>query len=146
MRLLSRYNEAVRLGAQLDIKTPTGTRALVPVYEVVTINLTASATAFVCDTLSGSFVVAGVEAVFGNTTTSGTLQVEVATGTTALGSGVNQLVTPISLAGVANTALAGSVVSPLTTVTTGSRVNVILGGTLTGLANLSVNVVLQRTA
>src|SRR5258708_628805 len=46
---------------------------------------------FVNDNLGSTFKIAGVSVVFGTTSTSGTLQVEVATGTQAIGSGTNQL-------------------------------------------------------
>lgn len=154
-KLLSHYVEAIRLGAVIDTKAPAGgtaagTKVIVPVYETVQVvglgASSASLTAFVCDTLSGNYVIAGVSANFGTTSTSGTLQVEVATGSQATGSGTNQLTGTVSLSGTANTPVNGTVIASPTTISAGARVNIILGGTLTGLANACVSIVLQRTA
>lgn len=129
---------------------------LLPKYEIIndTQNQVAAAsyavshTIFVCDNVSGSYVVAGVTATFGTASGSGTLQCEVATGTQATGSGTNQLTGTISLAGTANTPVNGTVVAAanLTTIAAGCRVNLIFAGTVTSLANCNVNVVLQRIA
>lgn len=155
MKRLSRYNEAIRLGAVIDSKAPAGGTAagqmvILPVYETVQVPglgaSSASLTAFVNDTLSGQYVVAGVSAVFGTTSSSGTLQIEVATGTQAVASGTNQLTGTVSLSGTAATTVNGTLIAEPTTITAGSRVNIILGGTLTGLANCVVSVVLQRVA
>lgn len=154
---LSRYNEAIRLGALIDSKAPPGGTAagrivILPVYEVVNNSgigaSTTSFTAFVNDTVSGTYTVAAVSAVFGTASSSGTLQVEVATGTQAVGSGVNQLTGTVSLAGTANTTVNGTVVADAskTTITAGSRVNLIFAGTMTSLANACVIVTLERTA
>jgi hypothetical protein len=155
MKRLSRYNEAIRLGAVIDSKAPAGGTAagnivILPVYETVQVpGLGAgstSLTAFVNDTLSGQYTIAGVTATFGTTSSSGTLQVEVATGTQATGSGTNQLTGTVSLSGTANTPVNGTMIASKTTITAGSRVNLILAGTLTGLANCIVSVVLERVA
>lgn len=155
MKRLSRYNEAIRLGAVIDSKAPAGGTAagqmvILPVYETVQVPglvaASTSLTAFVNDTLSGQYVVAGVVATFGTTSTSGTLQVEVATGTQATGSGTNQLTGAVSLSGVANTPVNGVLIAAPTTIVAGARVNLILAGTLTGLANACVSVILQRVA
>lgn len=155
MKRLSRYVEALRLGAVIDSKAPAGGAAagqtvILPVYETKGLfglaATTGSLTAFVNDNISGQYVVAAVTSVFGTASTSGTLQVEVATGTQAVGAGTNQLTAPISLSGVTNTSLNGTVIAAPTTIVAGARVNVILGGTLTGLANDCLNIVLQRVA
>lgn len=155
MKRLSRYNEAIRLGAVIDSKAPAGGTAagqmvILPVYETVQVPglgaSSASLTAFVNDTLSGQYVVAGVSAVFGTASSSGTLQIEVATGTQAVASGTNQLTGTVSLAGVAATTVNGTLIAAPTTITAGSRVNIILAGTLTSLANCVVSIVLQRVA
>lgn len=157
MKRLSKYNEAIRLGAVIDSKAPSGGAAagqtvILPVYEIITVSglgaSSASLTAFVNDNVSGSYVISGVTATFGTTSSSGTLQVEVATGTQATGSGTNQLTGTVSLSGTANTPVNGTVVAAAskTTIAAGSRVNIILAGTLTGLANASVNIVLERVA
>lgn len=154
-RHLSHYNEAIREGALLDSKAPAGGTAagslvIVPLYETVQINglgaSSASQTAFVCDQLSGTYQLAGVAVNFGTASSSGTLQVEVASSGTSQGSGTNQLTGTVSLSGTANTAVNGTVIASPTQITSGSRINIILAGTLTGLANGSVSLVLQRTA
>lgn len=153
MKRLSRYNEAIRLGAVIDSKAPAGgtaagTLVILPVYEqlqAVDLGATSTSfTAFVNDTLSGTFAVAGVSVVFGTASSSGTLQVEVATGTQAVASGTNQLTGTVSLAGTAATVVNGTVIASPTTIAAGSRVNIILAGTLTSLANCCVTVTLQR--
>lgn len=155
MKRLSRYNEAIRLGAQIDVKAPpggaaAGTTVLVPSYETEQVfGLGASSTSqtiFTCDTVSGNYTIAAVSVVFGTASSSGTLQVEVASGTTAVGSGTNQLSSAASLSGTANTVVNGTIIASPTTIAAGSRINIILAGTLTGLANCCVTVVLQRTA
>lgn len=155
MKRLSRYVEALRLGAVIDSKAPAGGAAagqmiILPVYETEQVfglgATSTSLTLFVNDNVSGQYQIAGVTAVFGTTSSSGTLQVEVASGTTAVGSGTNQLTGTISLAGTANTIVNGTVIASPTAIVAGSRVNIILAGTLTGLANCAVSVVLQRIA
>lgn len=99
---------------------------------------------FVNDNVSGTYQVAGVTANFGVTSTSGTLQVEVATGTQAVASGTNQLTGTMSLAGTANTPVNGTVIASPTTIVAGARVNLIFAGTVTNLANTSIVVALKR--
>lgn len=103
-----------------------------------------SHTIFVNDNVSGTFRIAGVTATFGTASTSGTLQVEVATGTQAIASGTNQLTGTISLSGTANTPVNGTIIASPTTIAAGSRINLIFAGTVTNLANTSVTVTLQR--
>jgi hypothetical protein len=155
MKRLSKYVEALRLGAVIDSKAPAGGAAagqtvILPVYETIQVlglgASSASLSAFVNDNVSGQYVIAGVTATFGTASSSGTLQVEVATGTQATGSGTNQLTGTVSLAGTANTPVNGTLIAAPTTIAAGSRVNVILGGTLTGLANGAIAIVLQRVA
>lgn len=151
MKRLSKYLFAARLGAQPDFKNPlTGQLVVMPLYETEqSFNLGASSTSFtmfVNDGLSGTYQIAAVAVVFGTASSSGTLQVEVATGTTAVGSGTNQLTGTVSLSGTANTAVNGTLIAAPTAIAAGSRVNVILAGTMTSLANCCVNVVLQRIA
>ena len=120
MKRLSRYIEALRLGAVIDSKAPAGgalagSTVISPVFEPIQINSvsasTTSLTLFVNDNISGTFVVSGVSAVFGTASSSGTLQVEVATGTQAVASGTNQLTGTVSLAGTANTTVNGTVIA-----------------------------------
>lgn len=121
-------------------------------YELLTDNQNQTAAAsyavshpiWVNDNVTGTYQVAGVTAHFGTTSTSGTLQVEVATGTQAVASGTNQLTGTMSLSGTANTPVNGTVIAAPTTITAGSRVNLIFAGTVTGLLNASIKVVLKR--
>lgn len=130
------------------------TPALVPFYETeqyfqgqtVASSYAVSTTIFVSDTVSGTYQLAAASVVFGTTSSSGTLQVEVATGTQAIGSGTNQLTGAMSLSGTANTTVNGVLVTTPTLITPGSRVNLIFAGTVTGLANATVNIVLQRVS
>lgn len=155
MKRLSRYVEALRLGAVIDGKAPAGgslagNTVVVPMFEQLQVTglgaTSTSLTAYVNDNISGTFVVSAVAAVFGVASTSGTLQVEVATGTQAVASGTNQLTGTVSLAGTAVTTVNGTLIAAPTTIAAGSRVNIILGGTLTSLANCAVTITLQRTA
>lgn len=91
-----------------------------------------------------SYVLDGVAVDFGTASTSGTLQVEYAPSGTAVGSGTNQLSATVSLAGTANTPVFGTLASPLNTATQGGRFNIILGGTLTSLANCNVTLTFRR--
>lgn len=131
--------------------TSTGV-AMVPKFEPITDNqnqvaaasYAVSHTIFVNDNTGSTFKVAAVTVNFGTTSTSGTLQVEVATGTQAVGAGVNQLTGTMSLSGTANTVVNGTVIASPTTITAGARINLIFAGTVTGLANASITVALQR--
>lgn len=129
-----------------------GTGSMVPAYELVSdvqnqvaaASYAVSHSIWVNDTLGGTYTVAGVSVNFGTTSTSGTLQVEVATGTQAIASGTNQLTGTMSLSGTANTVVNGTVIASPTTITAGSRINLIFAGTVTGLLNAVVKVVLKR--
>lgn len=153
MKLLSRYVEALRLGAQIDVKAPpggvlAGSSVLVTAFqEVSTPLITATSTSFTVytnDNVTGTFKLVGATVVFGTASSSGTLQVEIATGTQAVGAGTNQLTAAVSLAGAANTPINGTVIAAPTILVAGTRINVILGGTLTSLANCNLQLVLQR--
>lgn len=125
---------------------------LLPAYEyavdnqnqVAAASYAVSHTIFLNDTVSGTYQVAAVTAVFGTASTSGTLQVEVATGTQAIAAGTNQLTGTVSLAGTANTVVNGTIIATPTTLTAGARINLIFAGTVTNLANCAINVVLKR--
>lgn len=154
-KVLSKYVEAIKLGAQIDTKAPPGGTAagklvLVPSYETEQVfglgASSSSQTIFVCDTVSGNFQIAAVSVSFGTASSSGTLQVEVATGTQAVGSGTNQLTGTVSLSGTANTTVNGTLLASPATIVAGNRINIILAGTLTSLANCCVTVILQRVA
>src|SRR5258708_40154970 len=59
--------------------------------QVVAASYAVSHTIYVNDNSGGTYKVAAVAVNFGTTSTSGTMQVEVATGTQAVGAGVNHL-------------------------------------------------------
>jgi hypothetical protein len=128
---------------------PNGSGAvIVPAYEYATsttlTSSSASQTVWVCPNVGGTYQVAAVTATQGTASSSGTLQVEVATGTQAIGSGTNQLTGTVSLSGTANTPVNGTLITTPTTIAAGNRINLILAGTLTSLANCVVNIALQR--
>jgi hypothetical protein len=126
--------------------------AIVSVGEFVTDNqnqvaaasYAVSHTIFVNDNSGVTYKVTNVSVNFGTTSSSGTLQVEVATGTQAVGAGTNQLTGTMSLSGTANTVVNGTVSGTPTTIASGARINLIFAGTVTGLLNCSVIVTLQR--
>jgi hypothetical protein len=123
--------------------------ALIPAYEYTTIQLTsssASQTVWMNTSVGGTYQIAGVTSSFGTASSSGTLQVEVATGTQAIGSGTNQLTGTIALSGTANTPASGTLVTTPTVIASGNRVNIIIAGTMTSLANAFVTIALQRVS
>lgn len=114
---------------------------------VVDINGIAAASASqTCFISNGNYLVTDVKVCFGTASSSGTLQIEKATGTQAVASGTNILTGTVSLAGAAATSLSGTIVGGLTTpvLAAGDRLNIILAGTLTSLANCCVNIYLAR--
>lgn len=130
----------------------TSTSLMVPKFELVTDvqNQTAAASyavshpIFVNNNDGSTYKVAAVSAVFGTASTSGTLQVEVATGTQAIASGTNQLSGTVALSGTANTTVNGTLIASPTTISAGARVNLIFAGTVTNLLNCVITVALQR--
>lgn len=112
--------------------------------QVAAASFAVSHTIFVNDNVSGTYKIVAVSAVFGTASTSGTLQVEVATGTQAITAGTNNLTGTISLAGTANTVVNGTILASPTTVSAGARINLIFAGTVTNLANCAITVALQR--
>jgi hypothetical protein len=80
-----------------------------------------------------TYQVTGAKCVPTTLSVSGTFQVEVESGTTAIGSGTNQLTSSISLSGTANTVVSGTLIASPTTINAGDRVSTIMGGVLTGL-------------
>lgn len=147
-------NDIVASSLSVGATTPGSVSSsfLVPVYENITDNqnqvaaasYAVSHTIYVNDNVSGTYKIAGVTATFGTASTSGTLQVEVATGTQAIASGTNQLTGTMSLSGTANTPVNGTLIASPTTVSAGSRINLIFAGTVTNLANASITVVMKR--
>lgn len=114
--------------------------------QVAAASYAVSHTVFVNPNSTASYKLLSVAAVFGTASTSGTLQVEVATGTQAVASGTNQLTGTVSLAGTAATTVYGTLIASPTAIAQGSRINLIFAGTVTNLANAQITLMLQRTA
>lgn len=112
--------------------------------QVAAASYAVSHTIFVNPNAGGTYKLAAISAVFGVASTSGTLQVEVATGTQAIASGTNQLTGTVSLAGTANTVVNGTLIASPTTISAGARINLIFAGTVTNLANAAISVHLQK--
>jgi hypothetical protein len=95
---------------------------------------------------TGTYQVVSIQAVFGTTSTSGTLQLEQLSGTTAPGSGTVMLTGTMSLSGTANTIVSGTLVSTASTlqIAPGQRLGLKFAGTVTGLVGLVVVVGLKR--
>lgn len=89
-----------------------------------------------------TFQISEVRTIFSTASSSGVAKLEVLTGTTAPGSGT-AITGNIALSGTANTL---TVTAPTTAVVlaAGSRVNVILSGTMTGLVGGYLQVTLKR--
>lgn len=170
-RLLEKYVQVVRMDglntnknvvigktatANLTVNgtltTGPGGNVIVPIYEFVedfqsgqsAASWASNHTCFVNGT-TATWKIIGVNVVFSTAGGAGaTITAEVATGTTAMGSGVAQLTAPIPLTGAANTTVTGTLLASPTTITAGARVNLIFAGTVTGLANACVEIEFQR--
>ena len=88
--------------------------------------------------------VKSVSGIWGTASASGTLQVMVTAATVAIGSGTNQLTGTISTAATALTAVNGTVIAAPTAIVAGSRVELIFGGSATGLLNAVFTVALVK--
>jgi hypothetical protein len=132
--------------------TGTGSGTYAPIHSKVTSNqnqvaaasYAVSHTIYVHPNVTSTYQIAAITATFGTASTSGTLQVEVATGTQAIASGTNQLTGTVSLSGTANTPVNGTLIASPTTISAGNRINLIFAGTVTNLANAQVTVFLRR--
>lgn len=105
-----------------------------------------SSTIFLMPNLNETWQVAGASVTFSTTSSSGTITVNVDSGTNAPGAGTAQLTGTMSLSGTANTPVNGTVISSPTNITAGSRISYTTAGTLTGLAGCVLTVLLKRTA
>ena len=90
-----------------------------------------------------SYQVSEVRSIFSTASSSGTVTVEYLTGTTAPGSGT-AITGAIALSGTANTMVA-TVPSTAKVLNPGDRINLIVGGTMTGLVGGFVQLTLKRT-
>lgn len=141
-------NKAVKFGSTLNVTgnfTGHVEQYTDPQNQVAAASWAVSHSLYINDNLPTAYQLAAVTVSFGTASTSGTLQVEVATGTQAIGAGTNQLTGTVSLAGTANTAVSGTVIASPTTISAGSRVNLIFAGTVTNLANAIVVITLRKT-
>lgn len=120
--------------------------ALVPKRHAISFSLTAASASFPVFVANDDYIVEGITATFGTASTSGTLQLEKCTGTTALASGTNVLTGTISLSGAANTPVSGTLsANPITlSLASGNRLNLIVAGTMTNLATSVVTIYLKR--
>lgn len=145
-------NDLIVNSVKQGASTQGASSILVPTYDYVSdlqnqvaaATYAVSHTIYVNDNVSGTYQIAALTATFGTASTSGTLQVEVATGTQAIAAGTVQLTGTVSLAGTANTPVNGTMIASPTTIAAGSRINLIFAGTVTNLANAAVTVVLKR--
>jgi len=141
-------NSVIVSNIQSEQSTAGNTGVIVPAYEYVQSGtLTASSTSqtlWVNPNVGGTYKIVAATVTQGTASSSGTMQVEVATGTQAIGGGTNQLTGTMSLSGTANTPVNGTVIASPTTIAAGNRINIILAGTLTSLANCVVTITLQR--
>lgn len=110
----------------------------------VTVRLIDGATASEYGTFfiaSRPYEIMEVRAVWSTASTSGTLNVERLTGTTAEGSGDNVLINTIDMSGTVDTVNeAKSTALQNRLLSTGDRLALVDGGTLTGLVNLVVTI------
>jgi len=93
-----------------------------------------------------AYLVTAIREVHGTASTSGTLQIEKLTGTTAAGSGTNMMTGTVSLSATANTVVSGTLTATTATLTlaAGDRIGGVLAGTLTNLAGCVIVISLQR--
>lgn len=147
-------NQAVDFSGASSValpSTPTANSIIIPIYEVIGENQNQLAAAsfavthtlFVNDNVSGTYKIAGGSVVWSTASSSGIVKLGVATGTTAPGSGTSQTSTGIDTSTTANTTN-NFVITTATTITAGSRVELVWSGTVTSLAGCTISIVLQR--
>lgn len=92
-----------------------------------------------------AYQLVSVEEVHGTASTSGTLDIEKCTGTTAPGSGTSMCTGTLSLSGTANTTVAGTLSSTAadTKLADGDRIAFDFSGTLTNIVGCVVTIVLR---
>lgn len=92
-----------------------------------------------------AYQLVSAQEVHGTASTSGTLQVNKASGTTAIGSGTNMLTSTLSTAGTANTVVSGTIsATPANTkLAAGDRLGLVTGGTATNYVTGVVTIVLR---
>jgi hypothetical protein len=92
-----------------------------------------------------AYQLVSVEAAHATASTSGTLDIEKCTGTTAPGSGTSMLTGTLDLAGAANTVVSGTLhaTAANTVLADGDRIAYDFGGTVTNLVGAAVTIVLR---
>jgi hypothetical protein len=134
------------LGSQTAVASAAyGTGALVQNSEVVVWPLTASTASGAIFIADNAYKVQNVKVIFGTASTSGTVNVETRASGVAAGSGTAVLNTALSLAGTANTVTSANPKNVDTaTLAAGQVLGIVMGGTLTNLANAIVVITLTR--
>lgn len=96
----------------------------------------------------GTYRVIGLSCVWSTASTTGTVTVEKATGTTAPGSGTALLTAPLATSTTANTVANGTMIANINTATLapGDRVNLVFAGNETNLVDLGVIVYMIRVS
>lgn len=124
---------------------PDGTeRYVAPI--TLAIPLTAASVSETVWTAPFACELVGASSVFRVASTSGTVQVQKLTGTTAPGSGSNLLTGTISLSGTANSVAGGSTIATTATkrLAAGDRLGVLIAGTMTSLAGGVLTLTLKQ--
>lgn len=114
--------------------------------EYIVLNLSATSTSQTVFISDDNYQICSVYFIFGTASSSGTLNVEVASDGQAVGGGTSALASAANLTGTVNTKQSATLNSSVSSlkVAQGQHVNIILGGTLTGLANAQVTIGLIR--
>lgn len=148
---LGQYVAAVRQnGVRLNANEPLVTNgALVSAFEYIESPILTSASAtqplYTMPNDGTTWKVIACSARFSTAGGSGaTVTIESAGAAVAPGSGTAQLTAALVLTGTANTTVNGTVIASPTTLAAGQSLNLVLAGTLTGLAGCAVTIVLQR--
>lgn len=116
-------------------------------FEIAANNLGSSSTSQTMFLADAAYKVTAFSETHGTASSAGgTMQIEKATGTQAIASGTNLLTGTLATSTTANTPQSGTLIATTATLTlaAGNRLNLILGGTLTSLANCSVVVTFTR--
>lgn len=118
----------------------SGDSGLIPVVVALTAT-DASRHVYIC---TRPMRLKAVKSVFTTASSSGTLQVEKLTGTTAAGSGTALLTGTVALSGSANTVASGTLIGTVASLTfaAGDRVGVVIAGTMTNLVGSNVTIML----
>lgn len=118
--------------ASADALTVGGT--IVPQEIIIPISLSSALVDQTIFVANANYKLSSVKCIYAVAAlTSGVLQLKVETGTQAPGSGTSQLTGNINLSSTAHTVLTGTLIGSPTTLVSGDRISIDVGGTLTGL-------------